>query len=84
MPTSISLSPHFENFIQEQIKSGRYNNVSEVIRAGLRELEEQERTRKLEILQAAVAAGIGSGESIPAETVFDRLQQKYHKQTENG
>ncbi|WP_159566199.1 type II toxin-antitoxin system ParD family antitoxin [Budvicia diplopodorum] len=79
MPTSISLSPHFESFIQEQIKSGRYNNVSEVIRAGLRELEEQERARKLETLQAAVAAGINSGESIPAEMVFEQLRQKYQR-----
>lgn len=84
MPTSIALSPHFESFIQEQIKSGRYNNVSEVIRAGLRELEEREQARKLEALQAAIVAGINSGEGVPAEVVFSRLQQKYQKMAENG
>lgn len=36
MPTSVALSPHFEAFIKAQIATGRYNNVSEVIREGLR------------------------------------------------
>ncbi|HDS5592584.1 TPA: type II toxin-antitoxin system ParD family antitoxin [Enterobacter hormaechei subsp. xiangfangensis] len=48
MPTSVSLSPYFETFIREQIESGRYNNVSEVIRAGLRALEIQEKQRESE------------------------------------
>ncbi|MBA1002960.1 type II toxin-antitoxin system ParD family antitoxin, partial [Escherichia coli] len=61
MPTSVSLSPYFETFIREQIESGRYNNTSEVIRAGLRALEEREQQIKLESLQSAVAAGINSG-----------------------
>ncbi|GKW40523.1 type II toxin-antitoxin system ParD family antitoxin [Pectobacterium parvum] len=38
----IALSPYFEQFIREQIESGRYNNVSEVIRAGLRALSSTE------------------------------------------
>ncbi|HBA5267518.1 TPA: type II toxin-antitoxin system ParD family antitoxin, partial [Escherichia coli] len=63
MPTSVSLSPYFETFIREQIESGRYNNTSEVIRAGLRALEEREQQIKLESLQSAVTAGINSGES---------------------
>ncbi|EFN0060158.1 type II toxin-antitoxin system ParD family antitoxin, partial [Escherichia coli] len=61
MPTSVSLSPYFETFIREQIESGRYNNTSEVIRAGLRALEEREQQIKLESLQSAVTAGINSG-----------------------
>ncbi|ELL2629129.1 type II toxin-antitoxin system ParD family antitoxin, partial [Escherichia coli] len=63
MPTSVSLSPYFETFIREQIESGQYNNTSEVIRAGLRALEEREQQIKLESLQSAVTAGINSGES---------------------
>lgn len=47
MPTSVALSPYFEAFIREQIESGRYNNTSEVIRAGLRALEEREQQTKL-------------------------------------
>ncbi|EIE3540220.1 type II toxin-antitoxin system ParD family antitoxin [Escherichia coli] len=82
MPTSVSLSPYFETFIREQIESGRYNNTSEVIRAGLRALEEREQQIKLESLQSAVTAGINSGESKSAEEVFRRLTHKYKKMAE--
>lgn len=77
MPTSVALTPHFEAFIREQIESGRYNNTSEVIRAGLRALEDQEQKMKLESLQEAIIAGINSGESKSAEEVFGRLTNKY-------
>jgi len=77
MPTSVALTPHFEAFIREQIESGRYNNTSEVIRAGLRALEEREQQMKLESLQEAIIAGINSGESKSAEEVFGRLTHKY-------
>ena len=82
MPTSVSLSPYFETFIREQIESGRYNNTSEVIRAGLRALEEREQQIKLESLQSAVTAGINSGESKSAEEVLGRLTHKYKKMAE--
>ncbi|EGY27752.1 MULTISPECIES: type II toxin-antitoxin system ParD family antitoxin [Candidatus Regiella] len=84
MPTSVALSPHFEEFIQKQINSGRYNNVSEVIRAGLRELEDQAQAKKLEALQSAVTRGINSGEGVPAEEVFKQLRHKYQQMSENG
>ncbi|KMK02726.1 type II toxin-antitoxin system ParD family antitoxin [Pluralibacter gergoviae] len=82
MPTSVALSPYFEAFIREQIESGRYNNTSEVIRAGLRALEEREQQIKLESLQQAVSAGISSGESKSAEEVFGRLAHKYRSMAE--
>ena len=47
--TSISLGEHFESFINSQLGSGRFNSTSEVIRAGLRLLENNE--SKLEILR---------------------------------
>jgi len=47
--TSISLGEHFENFIDSQLDSGRFNSTSEVIRAGLRLLENNE--SKLEVLR---------------------------------
>ena len=57
--TSISLGNYFEQFIQSRISEGRYNNVSEVIRAGLRLLEEEE--NKVVALRAAIQDGIDSG-----------------------
>jgi antitoxin ParD1/3/4 len=84
MPTSVALSPYFEAFIREQINSGRYNNTSEVIRAGLRALEEREQQMKLESLQQAVNAGISSGKSKEAKQVFNRLITKYQQIAENG
>lgn len=41
MPTSVALTPYFEAFIRQQIESGRYNNTSEVIRAGLSKSAQQ-------------------------------------------
>lgn len=82
MPTSVALSPHFEKLIQEQIKSGRYNNASEVVRAGLRLLEDQHAwaTLRQEELRAAIAAGLASGPGKSADAVFNRLEAKYRKQ----
>ncbi|MBU3678178.1 MAG: type II toxin-antitoxin system ParD family antitoxin [Candidatus Kapabacteria bacterium] len=57
--TSISLGSHFESFITHSIECGRYNNASEVVRAGLRLLEAEE-VRFLELKQA-ITAGIESG-----------------------
>ena len=57
--TSVALGDYFERFIKAKIAQGRYNNASEVIRAGLRLLEENE-SHMLD-LQNAVAEGIDSG-----------------------
>lgn len=84
MSTSVALSPYFEEFIQSQIKSGRYNNISEVIRAGLRALEEQENQSKLAALQTAIVDGINSGESKDANSVFGRLASKYAASAEDN
>lgn len=57
--TSISLGDYFDQFIQSRITEGRYKNVSEVIRAGLRLLEEEE--SKIVVLKNAIKEGIDSG-----------------------
>ncbi len=57
--TSISLGNHFDTFVQGSISNGRYKNVSEVIRAGLRLLEEEE--IKIVALRNAIQEGIDSG-----------------------
>ncbi len=82
MPTSVALSPHFEAFIRDQVESGRYNNVSEVVRAGLRLLEDTERQQAIQrqALKTDIAAGKASGTPLAAEPVFDRLKDKYAKQ----
>ncbi|MBU3682258.1 MAG: type II toxin-antitoxin system ParD family antitoxin [Flavobacterium sp.] len=63
--TSISLGNHFENFIEHTITDGRFNNASEVVRAGLRLLEEEE--NKIIALRKAIDEGIKSGRAIDFE-----------------
>ena len=57
--TSVALGVHFEEFIQAQIAQGRFNNASEVIRAGLRLLENDE--SQVLALKAAINEGVESG-----------------------
>ena len=57
--TSVTLGNHFEKLIEASIKSGRYSSASEVIRAGLRMIEEREESIRL--LREAIEAGEQSG-----------------------
>ena len=57
--TSIMLTNYFDEFIQSRIKTGRYKNVSEVVRAGLRLLEDEE--NRINALRNAIQEGIDSG-----------------------
>ncbi len=61
--TSFSLGDHFSSFIEAQVTDGRYGSASDVIRAGLRLLEEQE--VKLSALRAALVEGENSGPATP-------------------
>ncbi|HTO35408.1 MAG TPA: type II toxin-antitoxin system ParD family antitoxin [Flavobacterium sp.] len=56
--TSISLGSYFDQFVSSQVSAGRYKNVSEVIRAGLRLLEDEE--SKTIALRAAIQKGLDS------------------------
>lgn len=57
--TSISLGNHFETFVDSKVTTGRFKNASEVIRAGLRLLEEEE--AKIIVLKKAIGEGVESG-----------------------
>ncbi|MCH2215839.1 MAG: type II toxin-antitoxin system ParD family antitoxin [Flavobacteriales bacterium] len=57
--TSVTLGDHFESIIEKSIKSGRFSSGSEVIRAGLRLVDERE--QKIRLLREAIEAGEKSG-----------------------
>jgi antitoxin ParD1/3/4 len=69
--TSISLGSHFDDFIAKQVSEGRYGSASEVIRAGLRKLEDEQ--QKLETLRALIQEGKASG---TAEYSYEGLMQE--------
>ena len=74
--TSISLGDHFGSFVSRQLARGRYGSASEVVRAGLRLLEEHE--MKVEALRAALVEGEESGPSRPfdRDVFLDRIHRK--------
>ena len=75
--TSIVLGDHFADFVEEQIHSGRYGSASEVIRAGLRMLEDHE--ARVNALRAALVEGENSGPAEPFD--FDAfLERKNNRQ----
>jgi antitoxin ParD1/3/4 len=61
--TSIIIGDHFGEFIERQVSEGRYGSASDVVRAGLRLLEERE--MKIEALRAALIEGEQSGPTRP-------------------
>jgi antitoxin ParD1/3/4 len=76
--TSISLGKYFDQFVQSRISEGRFKNVSEVIRAGLRLLEEEE--NKVIALKKAIQEGIDSGiaHDFDPKTHLEFLKAKKH------
>jgi antitoxin ParD1/3/4 len=69
MATSYSIGKHFEGFIESLLESGRYSTASEVMRDGLRMIEEREQRRiaKLEALRAEIQKGIDSGPAVETD-----------------
>ncbi len=70
--TSITIGDHLEGFISSQIDAGRYGNVSEVVRASLRLLEEHE--QKVEALRQALIEGEASGDAGALD--FDEIRRE--------
>jgi antitoxin ParD1/3/4 len=67
MPSSYTIGRHYEEMLRELVASGRYASASEVLRDGLRLVEEREQMRnaKLEALREAMREGLDSGEAEP-------------------
>lgn len=70
--TSVSLGTHFSTFVAEQVETGRYGSASDVIRAGLRLLEEHE--TRVKALQDALVQGEQSGEPQPFD--FEEFKRR--------
>jgi antitoxin ParD1/3/4 len=91
MPSSYTLGARFETLVKSLVASGRYNNASEVLRDGLRLLEERESLREIKIaeLRRLVEEGRLSGPSEEdGEAFLARLEAKYqamaNKQARHG
>jgi antitoxin ParD1/3/4 len=77
MAISADLGNHLEEYVNELVTKGRYNSKSEVLREGVRLV--QERETKLAALDAALARGLAdadAGRVIPLDEAFDRLRQE--------
>jgi antitoxin ParD1/3/4 len=75
---SADLGQTLEAFVSRLVEAGRYNSKSEVLREGVRLI--QEREARLAALDASIARGLAdadAGRSKPAEEVFDRLEARY-------
>jgi antitoxin ParD1/3/4 len=77
--TSISLGDHFEDFVDNKVSTGRFKNASEVIRAGLRLLEEEE--SKMVALRNAIEDGFESGlaKNFTPKKHLEKLKAAKHK-----
>jgi antitoxin ParD1/3/4 len=69
MPSSYTLGEHYEKFVRELVASGRYNSASEVLRDGLRLLEDAEilRNVRTEELKKLIQEGLDSGDAGPLD-----------------
>lgn len=75
---SADLGSQLEGFVTKLVETGRYNSKSEVLREGIRLI--QEREARLAVLDLALAKGIAdaeAGRTKPVEEVFARLEAKY-------
>ena len=85
MPTrNVNLTQELDTFVAAKVESGRYENASEVVRAGLRSLEREEREYevKLAALRAAIAEGEASG--VAEGDVFARVRETLNLAVREG
>ncbi|MRG55156.1 type II toxin-antitoxin system ParD family antitoxin [Phyllobacterium sp. SYP-B3895] len=80
MASSANLGQKLEAYVDDLVKTGRYNSRSEVLREGVRLIEERE--KRLAALDAAIARGLAdveAGRVRPLQEVADRLNAKYQR-----
>ncbi len=80
---NVNLGPYFERFVQDKLAEGRFQNASEVVRAGLRLLEDAEvmRMDRRAAIRAELAERSNDGLPLePAEKVFDELRAHHASQ----
>jgi antitoxin ParD1/3/4 len=85
MPSSDAIGDHFEKFIKSKLREGRCASASEVVRDGLRLLEEHEKLRQIrteEIRRLVQESRDDPRPSRPAEEAFAQLEAKYLKMAE--
>ncbi len=78
---NVSLTPELEELVERKVKSGRYQSASEVIREGLRLLQDQDRLRELHFTEARkkIQAGLDEldrGEGVPGGQVYAQMKEK--------
>ena len=81
---SVDLGLQLERFVSQLVETGRYNSKSEVLREGVRLV--QEREARFAALDESLARGLAdadAGRTRPAEDVFDRLEAKYLAQSQS-
>jgi antitoxin ParD1/3/4 len=80
---NVSLTPELEQLVHEKVKSGRYLSASEVVREGLRLLEERDRLYEARLVELQKEVNIGvkeadRGELIDGEVVMQEIYEDLH------
>jgi len=78
--TSILLGDYFDNFINSQVKTGKFSSASEVVRAALRMFEQEETKKETLIKELKKGEKSGFVENFHRETFLDNLHKKYSKE----
>jgi len=86
---TVSLTPELERFVSSRVASGKYVSASEVVREGLRLLEEREARREIELERLRGAIGVGleqarAGRLVDGEEVFEKLERRAAAPHEDG
>ncbi|MBD0414554.1 type II toxin-antitoxin system ParD family antitoxin [Oryzicola mucosus] len=84
MALSANLGGYLEDVVNQLVRTGRYNSKSEVLREGVRLVEEREKRLALDAALAEGLSDAAAGRAKPAEDVFDRLKAKYEAMASHG